>query len=172
MATSTCLHCDREVLPGRRYCTAHYMHALEVYQEPPLGYGSRKSSRDAAGNPELRNDPLAWYAVCFGTMVGGTTWLALRMQLHLDNLRGFGVLVACLAASTLFPPVRRLVGRYMRVMLRGVFYCGGLAGLVFLLSHLSEVVDARSSMLYWIAIGLGIALSILAEILSFRRGQP
>jgi hypothetical protein len=101
-------------------------------------------------------------------LVGGTTWLALRMQLHLDNLRGLGVLVACLAASTLFPPVRRLVGRYMRLMIRVVFNCGALGLLVYLLSRVSEMVDARSEMLYWSAAGLGVALAIFAEL---RRGR-
>jgi hypothetical protein len=167
MATNTCQLCDRAVLPGRRYCTAHYMQALEVYQEPPPAYGGRR----ARGEDEQRHsDPLDWYALCFGAMVGSTTWLALRMQLHLDNLRGLGVLAACLAASTLFPPVRRLVGRYMRWLIRGAFYGGMLAGLVFLLSRLSELVDARSEMLYWCAAALGLALSVLAELSSFRKG--
>jgi hypothetical protein len=141
------------------------MQSLEVYQEPPPGYRARSGAEQSGA----QNDPLAWYAVCFGTMVGATTWLALRMQLHWDNFRGLGVLLACLAASTLFPPVRRLVGRYMRLMIRGVLYGGLLGGLVFLLSHVSQAVDARSSMLYWSAAALGIALSILAEL---RRGKP
>jgi len=52
----------------------------------------------------------------------------------------------------------------MRMMFLGVLYCAGLAGLVFLVSHISEVVAAKSPAFYVGVIALGIAVSIYREL--------
>lgn len=144
------------------------MHSLEVYEDRVPGVPSITPARPARTAEGQGSDAetvlLNWLAVAFGAMVGGTTWLALRMQLHLDNIRGLGVLAACLGASTLFPPLRRLVGRYMRLLIRVLVNCGLLVGLVFLLSRFSPMVDARSSTIYAGAVALGIAAAIYAEL--------
>lgn len=172
MATNLCLRCGQAVPPGRRYCTAHYANSLEIYQELSLDDGGRVARRIRAPPPqphtEAGHDVLDWYALAFGLMAGGSTWLALRMRLHWDDLHGVAVLAGCVVASTLFAPIRRLVGRLMRTLLRGALFCGLLTALVWLLSRISQVADARSPMLYGGAIALGTLISVYAELSGSR----
>lgn len=149
------------------------MSSLEVYGErsivdEPRGLQYRPVSQDGSA---ADTGALDWYAVAFGVMVGGSIWAALRMQLHWDTVRGLGVLVACILASTCFGPLRRLIGHCMRTLMRAILYCGLLAALVWLLSQISQIAGARSAMLYLGALAVGMIVSIYAEVAGSRNDR-
>jgi hypothetical protein len=167
----TCSKCNEKLPPGRNYCEAHYEQALAAFKQRVIEYERRMAEWDQLSDEEKREadqgveaSATTVYAGLLGALIGGAVWFSVAQAQKLDGLYGLLIVLACIAVCTVVRPIRIMLGRFMRAMIKGVIYFVVLAGLTFLVSQFSDLVAANPIVFYPGALAVAMVAAIVVEL--------
>ncbi len=179
---TTCIRCSASIPDGRKFCTAHYMEAISRYEQEMANYRAAlvdyqdNLARWNALSPAERHQldvsaeetSVSGYAGLLGLAVGGALWFVFDRSHGIDMWLGILLMVACVAISVIFGPLRTILGRLTRAALKSIVYFLVLLVIGWVASIFVPVIRENAAMLI---IGLGIACLVLSAIAELSGGH-
>ncbi len=167
----TCARCSQKIPSGRSYCTAHYLEELARYEADLARYQAELAAwkvmsptERQARDEEAEKSSVAFHAGVVGFILGCAIWYVIGKTTKIDALLGTGIVVACVGLLTAVRPLRRLVGRATRIVVRALIYFVVIWLLGALLSVWSVFVKTYSVELSLILLPVSLGLSVYLEI--------
>lgn len=166
----SCRYCSTQIPYGKKYCYNHYQAELAKFRTQERDYQKQlaeweemsEEDREAA-NRSAESESLVGHAGLAGAIAGGLIWFYAHKNHQIDGLYGIGIVFACVIATITIGPIQRLIGHLTRAAVRAPAYYAVAAGITWLLSHISNLVQTYQVKIYFLAAPACLILSLLIE---------
>lgn len=175
---STCQRCSTRIQPGRQFCIAHYMEEVAKYEERLAAYHAQLAdyqtdlanwNRMSADEQQQRHlqaesNAITGYALAVGLAIGALAWYGLSLNQTVETWVGILMLIGGATLCVLPQPIRVLIGRSARLMVKSVIYFLVLFVIGWVVSIFVPFMKENASALIGLLAIACIGLSIWLEL--------